>query len=57
MSNQKNARKLMNELGASIAALRNALTIAEENEWDDFYGLDEAIHGLIDLSNLAEQIV
>lgn len=55
MANQKHKRiLLLNELGNAVVSLRRALILAEENEWDEFYILEEIIENLIDASNLAE---
>jgi len=55
MANRKHKRiLLLNELGEAIVSLRRALILAEENEWDEFYPLEELIEKAIDLSNLAE---
>lgn len=49
--------RLLNEIGAAVAALRNALEIAEDSEFVDLYAAtDGLISDLIDLSNQVELI-
>jgi hypothetical protein len=57
MTTKQARNRLLNEVGGAVASLRRALEIAEKEEWTDFYAIQDQIDGLIDLSNLAEQIV
>lgn len=56
-SNKQKRNQFLNEISYAVAALRNAMNIADEAEWPYGYDLEEEITKLIDISNAASRFV